>query len=460
MLKILHTNDIHSNYENFAKVVTLIKKYADSDTIILDAGDFADFKRLEVLGTRGCAANELLDYAGYDAMTVGNNETFNGKETLSYMSSKSTVPYLSANLYHEGLVEELEGLNRYVILEKVGKRFLIFGLSPNLNTFFELEGLEAKNYHRAIRDVLDQEEGSYDFCILLSHVGLVNDQEIAEKFDEIDIIIGGHSHDLMDEAEDVNGTLLHMSGHYGEHLGMMTIDINDDRLLLESAENISIKGVGADEGIVSLLKDNKERAIEYMSKPLYTIEEDLWHDVMEENPISNLLADALYDLIDCDVAFINSGVINGGIRKGVVNDKKLLEICPSPLNPTYFEIQGKYLREAFELSMEADTCMADGQGPGFRGKYVGKLHISNGYIEYVDRKLIQIYIGNEVLQEDRWYRVATSDYLHRGTGYQPLSNNRNVVYNLEFLRDTLRDYLCKPDFIIKSYRDRWIKLDK
>ncbi len=39
ILKILHTNDVHSNYENFAKIVTLIKEYKDEGTIILDAGD-------------------------------------------------------------------------------------------------------------------------------------------------------------------------------------------------------------------------------------------------------------------------------------------------------------------------------------------------------------------------------------------------------------------------------------
>ncbi|MBU3188404.1 metallophosphoesterase [Clostridium bowmanii] len=94
-LYILHTNDIHSNYESFSKIVSKIKELKDENTIILDAGDFADFKRLELQGTDGVAAIELLEYAGYDAIAVGNNETFNGYDTLVNMATKSKVPFLS-----------------------------------------------------------------------------------------------------------------------------------------------------------------------------------------------------------------------------------------------------------------------------------------------------------------------------------------------------------------------------
>ncbi|MDF2612081.1 MAG: bifunctional metallophosphatase/5-nucleotidase [Lachnospiraceae bacterium] len=47
-LTIHHTNDIHSNFENFSKITTLINERKDSNTLILDAGDFADFKRIEL----------------------------------------------------------------------------------------------------------------------------------------------------------------------------------------------------------------------------------------------------------------------------------------------------------------------------------------------------------------------------------------------------------------------------
>lgn len=98
-LKILHTNDIHSNFENYKKIVTLINQQKDEDTIILDGGDFADFKSIELQGTRGMAAIELLAAAGYDAITIGNNEMFNGIDTLEHMASNSPIPFISNNLF-------------------------------------------------------------------------------------------------------------------------------------------------------------------------------------------------------------------------------------------------------------------------------------------------------------------------------------------------------------------------
>ena len=166
------------------------------------------------------------------------------------------------------------------------------------------------------------------------------------------------------------------AGCFAEHLGILEFEVSNSKVVKFSSKNIELQDTEEDKSIIDILRRNKEKAIINLSKPLYEIEENLWNDIVEENPISNLLADALKDVLKCEIGLINSGVLNGGIKEGPVSKKKLLEICPSPLNPTYMEIKGKHLREAFESSLDADFCMQDGKGPGFRGKYLGKLHIS------------------------------------------------------------------------------------
>jgi 5'-nucleotidase len=178
--------------------------------------------------------------------------------------------------------------------------------------------------------------------------------------------------------------------------------------------------------------------------------------VVEENPISNLLADALRDFYKTDLGIINSGVINGGIKKGAVSKKKLIDICPSPLNPTYFEIQGISLKEALQKSLDSEVCLSDGRGPGFRGKYLGRLHISNVMVEHDGKCILEILINGKSLEEDKWYTTASSDYLQRGSGYTSLKNNRNEKYDKDFLRDTLLKYLSKEDFIKNALVERWI----
>jgi 2',3'-cyclic-nucleotide 2'-phosphodiesterase (5'-nucleotidase family) len=233
------------------------------------------------------------------------------------------------------------------------------------------------------------------------------------------------------------------------------VDSNGVKVI--DGKNIDIEEYKQDVEINRVLKVNKEKAIDALGKPLYEINEDLWHDIVEENPMTNFLADALVDVLNCDLALINSGVLNGGIRKGAVSLKKLLEICPSPLNPTSFEVQGKHLKEALQDSLDTDYCYLDGKGPGFRGKYLGRLHVSRALIEHDGRNITNVFINGEKLEEERWYTVASSDYLLRGTGYTSLSNNKNEKYNTEYLRDTLKEYLAKEDFIKKAYVDRWIK---
>jgi 5'-nucleotidase len=455
ILNILHTNDIHSNYENFSKIVGKIRELKDENTIILDAGDFADFKRLELQGTGGVAAVELLQCAGYNAIAIGNNETFNGLETLINMATKSKVPFLSSNLYKLGF-EPIEGVRKSFILNNNGLRILIIGASPDLGAFTTLAGLEAKDYVEAVREEIKTNEGSYDVCILLSHLGMDRDKEIAEKAQGVDVIVGGHFHILMDNPEIINNTIIHTSGCYGEHIGMLKIKIEDKKVELIEGKNILIEGCSSSEDIIQILKENKEKAIDNLSKPLYSIDVDLWHDVIEENPMTNLLADALVDVLNCDIGIINSGVLNGGIRKGPVSIKKLLEVCPSPLNPTTFEIEGKYIREALENSMDSDICLMDGKGPGFRGRYLGRLHLSNAIVEHDGRRIKNILIKGEPLQDNKVYTVATSDYLQRGTGYSSLKSNVNEKYNEEYLRDTLREYVEKSEFVQRAFVHRWI----
>jgi 5'-nucleotidase len=454
-LKILHTNDIHSNYENFSKIVNKINKIKDENTIILDAGDFADFKRIELQGTGGFAALELLEHSGCDAIAVGNNETFNGLETLINMAVNSKVPFVSCNLYKiDG--QSIEGIKRSVIVKKNGFRTLIVGASPDLGEFNTLAGIKAIDYIRAIKEEILLQKDKYDMIIVLSHLGMNRDRKIAEEIKEVDIIIGGHFHILMDKPEIENGKVIHTSGCYGEHLGVLKVKIDDGRVELLESENFDIAQECCSIEIINILRENKEKAITNLSKPLYNMQVNLWHDVVEENPITNLLADALVDLLKCDIGIINSGIINGGIRKGAVSNKKLLELCPSPLNPTAFEIQGKYIREALQDSLDSDICYMDGKGPGYRGRYLGRLHVSNILIEYDGRKINSIFVKGEKLEDDKWYTVASSDYIQRGTGYTSMQNNRSVRYNAEYIRDMLREYAAKRDFVENAFIDRWI----
>ncbi|MDM5317146.1 5'-nucleotidase C-terminal domain-containing protein [Fictibacillus sp. b24] len=451
-LKIIHTNDLHSNFDNFAKAVTLIKQHKDEHTLLLEAGDFADFKSIELQGTRGIAAVELLEAVGYDAITVGNNEMFNGVDTLQHMATKSSVPFISNNLFRRDTTK-IQGVHQSVILHKNGLRILITGASPDLGAFNEGLGVHNENYIIAIANEMEKNRGNYDLCILLNHVGTVADLDLAKEIDGIDVIVSSHDHQLFSEAKIVNETFIVSAGNYGEHIGVLEIEVDGESKKLLHSAVFSTKDIEADKEITKILEVNREKAIEKLRKPLYAVDQPLWHDVIAENPITNLIADGLKDMMNTDLGLINSGIVNAGVFQ-YVSDKKLIEVCPSPLNPTSFEIQGKYIWMAIQQSLDVQHCLLDGRGPGFRGKYVGGLHVSGATVVHDSGRVLEIKLGDTPLEEEKWYTVATSDYLQRGSGYPSLANNKNEFYRPEEIKEVIKIYANKQEFVQRAFVTR------
>jgi 5'-nucleotidase len=452
-LRIIHTNDLHSDFDNFTRTSTLIKEHKDENTIVLEAGDYADFKSIELQGTKGIAAVELLEAAGYDALTIGNNEMFNGVDTLGHMATNSKVPFISNNIFKKDKTDVC-GVVPSIIIEKNGIRILITGSSPDMGDFNEGLGLYVKDYKKAIADEITRNKGNFDVCLLLNHVGTEADIELAEEIPGIDVIISSHDHKLYSEAKMVNETIMVSAGCYGEYIGVLDLEVYDTKIELLSSAVIATKDSDKDDQIVSILQMNKEKAIEVLKVPLYQINQPIWHDVIEENPMTNLLADGLRDLLKCDIGLINSGIVNAGVFD-YVSEKKLIEICPSPLNPTYFEIQGKFIKQAIEQSLDVQVCLGDGRGPGYRGKYVGRLHVSGVNVIHDGRRILELYIAEKPIEDEKWYSVATSDYLQRGTGYESLSHNRNETYRAEEIREVIKIYANKPDFVERAYVNRF-----
>ncbi|WP_238594655.1 bifunctional metallophosphatase/5'-nucleotidase [Caenibacillus caldisaponilyticus] len=452
-LKIIHTNDVHSHFENFSRAASLIRKLKDEHTLLLDGGDFADFKSIELRGTKGMAAVELLEALGYDALTIGNNEMFNGVDTLEHMATHSRFPFISINLFKKDRTK-INGVVPSAIIEKGGCRILITGASPDLGVFNDGLGIYVPSYKEAIYEEIKRNQGKYDLCVVLNHVGTAADEELAREISEINVILSAHDHKLFSEAKRINGTILNSAGCYGEYVGVLELEVADGMVELLHSATLSTAEMDADDEVMAILKTNKAKAVEALSRPLYAIDRPLWHDVIEENPLTNLIADGLREMLACDIGLINSGIVNAGIFR-YLTEKKLIEVCPSPLNPTAFEIKGKDIRTALEQSLDVQVCLADGRGPGFRGKYAGRLHVSGATVIHDGTHVVEVLVGDQPLRDEAWYTVASSDYLQRGSGYPSLAHNRNAKYRAEEIRDVIRLYACDPHFIEKAYMNRW-----
>ncbi|MHA1474656.1 MAG: bifunctional metallophosphatase/5'-nucleotidase [Promethearchaeota archaeon] len=469
-LRILHINDIHSRFEELAKISTAIEKYKDTNSILLDAGDNADFMRIETEGTQGEISSAILNEMGFHARIFGNNEGFSGIDNGKNIAESSNCEVLTCNIYDiEG--NKLDFLKDAVILEINNVKILLIGVtasSPSYNEFYKLFNMITKDPIEEIHRVLSNYKNhEFNLIILISHLGLKFDKIIAKEFPSINIIIGGHSHDTLKEPVLINNSIISQTGKYGENLGILDIDL-DDNLHIKKIKGslISSKIFPPDPKIIEIINKFSKIAEENMSKPLFYLKRALPHSLTEENPLSNFLADSLRDIFHTEIGIINSGILNNGLEKGSISKLLLHKTSPSPLNPTYFELKGVDIRKSLEKSLSKEIQMQDGSGAGFRGKYLGNLAVSNNVRIYLNPqsentcKINSITIDDEPMDEGKWYSVTSSDYLERGSGYLEMANNRNGRYDPDFIRDVLRKYLPKEKLIKRAFLKRFIEKEK
>lgn len=217
---ILHTNDTHSQIDPYkegtpreAGGVFRHLSYLDSvrdqyETVFLfHAGDFSQGTPYFNL-FHGYPEIQFMNEMAFDAITLGNHEFDNGAQALSDRLQDANFPIVCANykFKHRKLQKQVKP---YVIIEKNGTRVGVFGLMIHL---YHMSGaahitdtaiyLDPIVTAQAVVKKLKRK--GCDLIICLSHLGLdedavakypeVCDRLLAEKVQDIDLIIGGHSH--------------------------------------------------------------------------------------------------------------------------------------------------------------------------------------------------------------------------------------------------------------------------
>lgn len=226
-ITILHTNDVHSRIEpleekaadkraagkgGFIRVVNFVEEIRKENRhlLLFDSGDFSQGTPYFNL-FKGDVEIELMNAAGYDAITIGNHEFDLGMDNLARLFRKANFPVVCANYDVKGTVLE-EFVKPYVILERKGLKIGVFGLGTRLEGMVQSKNCEGVTFHEPYEianevAALLKKKGC-DLVICLSHLGYrptakdpVCDIALVQKTRNIDIVLGGHSHTLMREPK-------------------------------------------------------------------------------------------------------------------------------------------------------------------------------------------------------------------------------------------------------------------
>ena len=203
--------------------------------------------------------------------------------------------------------------------------------------------------------------------------------------------------------------------------------------------------------MLKVIEEQDAIAEKNLSKPMYCAEKLEW-DAKKESPMTNFIADALYKEYPCDFAFINAGIVAGGVE-GDISRKVLLQLSPSKLNPTRFPVKGENFKRAVLHSLDEEFVSQSGRGPGVRGSILGTLGYSHNV--QINMEPFEIFINGEILDEDREYNCMADDSLQRGTGYEEFKvPNAKAKFYDGFIRDLIERNLTDKELIQQAMKKR------
>ena len=220
-LTILHTNDMHSHIHPFesgrnkgvggmAQRSTIIKKIRDegNQVLLLDAGDI--FQGTPYFNTYGGELElKLMSEMGYDASTIGNHDFDNGLDGLVNQLPHAKFPFIVSN-YDFSNTNMHDKYLKYKVFNKGGIKVGVFGIGIELdelvpknlygNTLYQNPIKKANYYSNYLKVSL-----GCDLVICLSHLGFkyntkkISDKVLACQTNNIDLIIGGHTHTFLNK---------------------------------------------------------------------------------------------------------------------------------------------------------------------------------------------------------------------------------------------------------------------
>lgn len=503
-LTIIHTNDLHSELMGFpptidytpnttnddttiggwARIATIInstKKTKSNPVLILDAGDYTMGTLFHTICREEGLELRLLGIMGYDAVAVGNHEfdfmPLGLARMLNSAHNKGKIPQVllsnavvSKESPRDDLLEDAyrkKIIRTHAIIHKGNTKIGLFALmgvdaaevAPFASPVKFADRIEtAKKMVALLRN-----EEKVDMVICLSHCGLTRragkdseDEEMAKKVPDIDIIISGHTHTKLDQPLVIGNTIIVQAWEYGKRVGVLDILFQNRKAKIESYRYIPVDDTIPGDAALQRIIDQHIAIIEknilspykfgYAMKIAQTGFDLDYEEKAGEYPIGNLIADSLrwyankyaYDAKDPETKIVaaieSSGIIRNALSKGKTGNLAVCDIFKTfPLGIGFtdaddligYPIVTVYVTaEEIKKALEVLTTVAPLKGNSYFLQVSGLKFTYNPRRMLFDR-VTGIWLGDE------------------NSGYEPLdfsSNNPKLyriaanIYNATFLK--------------------------
>ena len=480
LVTVLFTHDLHSHllsatneegesYGGYSRLMSAIEaqRKEHPDAILVDAGDFSMGSLFQTAYASEAIELRMMGAMGYDATTFGNHEYDYLPSGLAAMlnsavESGDPLPaivecnYLppeqgdSRYTQDSALVRQAfdnYGVQDYILLERGGIYYVIFGLmgidsdacAPNSGQVLYDSAESAQRVVDEATAFCREKYQREPVVICLSHSGTEGgkgeDYQLAQKVKGIDLIISGHSHTVLEEPIQVNGTYIVSAGEYSKYLGVAQLRRSaDGSVTMEDYSLIPIDDNLEDNPRIQSLTEEFKGAVEESYLSQYGLGFD---EVLVQNPypfesirdmmtpqhdsaLGSLLADAYHWAaeqalgVPVDAALTASGVIRESIPMGDVTVSDVFNIASLGVG-TEGELicaylTGRDLKTALEVDASVQPIMNEAH-----------LFFSGVEYSYNTRRMIFNKVDSAMLrrddgtlaeiQDDQLYRIVTGRYV-------------------------------------------------
>ena len=426
---ILHSNDMHGDFlaevqgaeGNLIGGLALLSSYInkvrqeEENVLYVISGDMLQGSMIDS-EYRGISTIEIMNYLSPDVVTLGNHEVDYGLPHLLFLEKMANFPIVNANLYISKYNRRL--MRPYVVLNVAGFDIMFIGIiteavlqslrtDQQIATFISLE--DASQEVGKICNAYKGED--IDLTVLLTHIGFESDQELAALLRPewgVDMIIGGHSHTILEQPALVDDILIAQAGTGTDQIGRFDIVVDDDTnsIVEWKWQLIPIDSSIAepDEDLRRFIDSFKTEVDRKYNVVVCRFAQKLTHPRREEETaLGNLFADIFARRAQADAMFLGSGSIRGTELGPLVTLGDLRSIFA--FDDTLFKltVTGAQLKKVFSHIMRAENRNSEGEcyqvNQGVKAVYLD----ASGELE-------SLAIGGQPVMDDGGYTICLQGY--------------------------------------------------
>ena len=357
---------------------------------------------------KGISTIELVNFLAPDVVTLGNHEVDYGIAHLLFLEKCAKFPIINSNLFIKSNHQRL--FKPYEIIERDGIRIMFIGiLTEEVLAQTKGEGLVGSfiDIWEAAKEVgviIDNyKTTSVDYTVLLTHIGFEEDKKLAEILNPdwgIDLIIGGHSHTLLNEPCVVNDIPIVQVGTGTDQIGRFDLEFDDEKKLSSfkwECVPIDEDTCKEDRVMNELLSTYKSQTDKKYQRIITKFAKPFTHPHRNmETELGNFVADLLQEDSSFDIMLMPSGSIRKVSMGPLITYQDLTECLPYDGPVSMYEATGKQFKHMMKFMLR-DDAMED--------KHTEFYQVSKGMhmvYDFNTKEFVEFkFNGNELKDDDR-----------------------------------------------------------